>query len=319
MLKGCKEKLVNLITELNTDKTKLTAKIIAAGLALVTLSVALTMSPQAAQARLDELLRDDGPYLVAPPEDPARQTAARNEPATSRVYIVREGDTLSEIASRNNVALSKLVALNNLRDTDHIIKGQSLLLPGTSFPYQVKKGESLGLIAARFGLTARELAAINGLRNPDRVMAGRVLTIPAGQGGGETRISRSLPLNQLDWPVIGWISSPYGIRDGGMHEGLDIAADYGQIVRAVQAGTVVFAGPRGTYGNAVIIDHGNGLRTLYAHNSKLLVHAGQKVLSDQPIARVGSTGHSTGPHVHLEVLLNGVPFDPLLCLKRGQA
>ncbi|WP_051273393.1 peptidoglycan DD-metalloendopeptidase family protein [Desulfotruncus alcoholivorax] len=313
-----KDLITNLITRLTMSKFKFTAKIIITGF-VITMAVALIMSPQAAQARLDELLRPDAPYLAAPEEERPEQTAAGTSAAAPGIYIVREGDTLGLIASRNNVDMGKLVAMNNLRDRDHIIKGQVLMLPGTSFPYQVKKGESLGLIAARFGVGERELAAMNGLRNPDRVMAGQVINIPAGQGGGETEVSRSLPLNQLDWPVVGWISSPYGMRDGSMHEGLDIAADYGQIVRAVKAGTVVFSGPRGTYGNAVIIDHGNGLRTLYAHNSKLLVRAGQKVLADQPIARVGSTGRSTGPHVHLEVLLNGVPFDPLLCLKRGQA
>ncbi|SFG87372.1 Murein DD-endopeptidase MepM and murein hydrolase activator NlpD, contain LysM domain [Desulfotomaculum arcticum] len=318
MFKDLKTKLftmfVTTLTKIN--KIRFTAKVMISGLTVI-MAVAMVMSPQAAQARLDELLRSDAPYLAAPVEEQPQQTAVGT--AAPRVYIVREGDTMGEIACKNNVDMSKLVSMNNLKDSDHIIKGQVLMLPGTSFPYQVKKGESLSLIASRFGVGERELTAMNGLRNPDRVMAGQVLTIPAGQGGGETVVSRSLPLNQLEWPVVGWISSPYGMRDGAMHEGLDIAADNGQIVRAVKAGTVVFSGPRGTYGNTVIIDHGNGLRTLYAHNSKLLVNSGQKVLASQPIARIGSTGRSTGPHLHLEVLLNGVPFDPLLCLKRTYA
>ncbi|HEX3032649.1 MAG TPA: M23 family metallopeptidase [Bacillota bacterium] len=80
-------------------------------------------------------------------------------------------------------------------------------------------------------------------------------------------------------------------------------------------GTVVFAGPRGTYGNAVILRHSLGVRTLYAHASKLLVSRGQRVSPGDPIAEVGSTGHSTGPHLHFEVLLNGIPLNPLWYLQ----
>lgn len=160
---------------------------------------------------------------------------------------------------------------------------------------------------------------MNELRDPDCLLAGQQIMIPAGQGGGDRQVSRGLPLSQLSWPVVGWISSPYGMRDGAMHEGLDIAADQGEPVRAVKDGRVVFAGPRGTYGITVIIDHGDGLRTLYAHNSRVLVSDGQRVSAGQRIALVGSTGRSTGPHLHFEVLLNGIPVDPMLCLERAYA
>jgi LysM repeat protein len=274
-------------------------------------------APQPAQARLDELIRPDAPYFAGP-ESPAGEKNVRVA-ATPGIYIVREGDTLGAIALRHNVDVKQLAEMNNLRDLDHIIKGQVLMLPGTTFPYVVQKGETLGSIAGRFGVDEEELAAMNGLRDPDHLLAGQSLMIPAGQGGGSAGVSRALPLNQLRWPVVGWISSPFGMRDGEMHHGLDIAADHGQVVRAVKGGRVVFCGPRGDYGNTVIIDHGSGLQTLYAHNSTLLVREGQKVLAGQPIARVGSTGRSTGPHLHLEVRLNGVPFDPMLCLKRTYA
>jgi len=236
-------------------------------------------------------------------------------PGSAFPYRVRRGENLSLIACRFGIDQEKLAQINNLRDIDRIIKGQALLLPGSAFPYRVRRGENLSLIACRFGISQRELVEMNDLADPDRLLAGQEIMIPAGQGGGSMPASRALPLGQLQWPVVGWISSPYGIRDGTMHEGIDIAANYGQIVRAAKEGRVVFAGPRGTYGKTVIIDHGGGLRTLYAHNSQLLVRPGQRVLAGQPIARVGSTGRSTGPHLHLEVLLNGIPFDPLLCLQ----
>lgn len=275
--------------------------------------------PRPVQARLDELVRADAPYPAPPAQKVEAGAAGPAAEASSRVYIVRRGDTLGAIARRHGLSEEKLAQANHLRDRNHIFEGQALMLPGTVFHYRVKSGETLSVIAYRFGVSSAELAWMNGLADPDHLLEGQQLAIPAGQGGGSLQVSRSLPLGQLAWPVQGWISSHYGMRDGLMHEGIDIAADHGQVVRAVKDGRVVFAGPRGTYGETVIIDHGGGLRTLYAHNSRLLVNEGQRVLTGQPIARVGSTGRSTGPHLHLEVLLNGVPFDPLLCLQRTYA
>ena len=119
------------------------------------------------------------------------------------------------------------------------------------------------------------------------------------------------------WPTNGWVSSHFGYRISPFtgrrvfHEGLDVASKIGAPVRATAAGTVVFAGRKNGYGKVVIIDHGFGYMTKYAHNSNMLVHAGQKVFKGEKIALVGSSGRSTGPHVHYEVLVNGVPVNPL--------
>ena len=113
------------------------------------------------------------------------------------------------------------------------------------------------------------------------------------------------------WPVNGTVTSGFGVRWGRMHEGVDIAAPLGTPVVAVAGGTVTEIGWHEGFGNLVVIDHGGGLETYYAHNSSFAVSAGTTVTRGQPISYVGTTGHSTGPHVHLEVHVNGVPVDPL--------
>lgn len=117
-------------------------------------------------------------------------------------------------------------------------------------------------------------------------------------------------------PVRGWVTSDFGVRrspmTGGrqLHQGMDIASPYGSSVKASGDGVVTFAGRHGGLGNKVVVDHGYGLASVYGHNSEILVNEGQKVSRGQVIARVGSSGRSTGPHVHYEVLINGVPVDP---------
>jgi murein DD-endopeptidase MepM/ murein hydrolase activator NlpD len=112
------------------------------------------------------------------------------------------------------------------------------------------------------------------------------------------------------WPVNGVVTSGFGWRWGRMHEGIDIAAPSGTSIRAAAAGTVIFAGWMGGYGNLVIIDHGNGLATAYGHQSAIYVGGGS-VAQGTVIGAVGSTGNSTGPHLHFEVRVNGSPVDPM--------
>lgn len=120
----------------------------------------------------------------------------------------------------------------------------------------------------------------------------------------------------LAWPVSGTITSPFGYRrnpfGGGMefHQGLDIAAPMGTTITAAAAGTVISAGWYGGYGNYILIDHGGGMATGYGHCSQIFVSVGQHVQKGQAIGAVGSTGYSTGPHVHFEVRINGKPVDP---------
>ncbi|MEW5898321.1 MAG: M23 family metallopeptidase [Bacillota bacterium] len=265
-----------------------------------------------AGAGLDELLREDVPYFNLPP-------VGGHEP---QVYLVQPGDTLLSIASRFGVKIDLLAAANKLADLNYIEAGRELVIPGGTIRHKVLPGETLTGIAGTYGVPLEELAKVNHLPDQDLLFAGQNLLIPvAGRGAAlpAWNPTLGLPVDELPWPVIGWISSGFGLRDGRPHEGLDIAAEEGDPIRAVRSGRVVFAGNRGTYGLTVIIDHGGGLTTLYGHASAILVREGQWVREGQLIARVGNTGRSTGPHLHLEVRLNGVPYDPLLCLQRMYA
>ena len=118
------------------------------------------------------------------------------------------------------------------------------------------------------------------------------------------------------WPARGWVTSDFGQRldpytaDRVTHAGLDIAAPHGKELTAPSDGTVVFAGLEGGYGNVLVIDHGYGIKTRYGHLSKILVKAGDRVKRGVIVAAVGNTGRSTGPHLHYEVRVNGVPQNP---------
>ncbi len=134
-------------------------------------------------------------------------------------------------------------------------------------------------------------------------------------GAAEEEVRRGT--GRFIWPVNGPITSPFGYRNHPifgrqiLHSGIDIGVPTGTVVHAADSGTVILSGWVSGYGYTVIIEHGNGFSTLYAHNSELLVSAGQSVSQGQPIAYAGSTGNSTGPHCHFEVRVHGEPQDPM--------
>jgi murein DD-endopeptidase MepM/ murein hydrolase activator NlpD len=138
--------------------------------------------------------------------------------------------------------------------------------------------------------------------------------IKAAQNGAGSSGTGQPSAAGLIWPCDGVVTSGFGMRWGRMHEGIDIGCAYGSPNRAAAAGTVIYAGWLGGYGNLVVVDNGNGLSTAYAHASAILVSVGQRVSQGEAVSLVGSTGHSTGPHLHFEVRINGIAVDPLLYL-----
>jgi murein DD-endopeptidase MepM/ murein hydrolase activator NlpD len=130
------------------------------------------------------------------------------------------------------------------------------------------------------------------------------------QSAGSSSYDSTPSSSGLIWPVNGPVVSGFGLRWGRMHTGIDIGVGYGTPIHAAASGTVIFAGWMGGYGNFVIVDHGGGLSTAYAHQSSIAVGGGA-VSQGQVLGYVGCTGHCFGPHLHFEVRINGSPVDPL--------
>lgn len=257
---------------------------------------------------------------------------------TAIVYSAERGETLRDLAGLLNFDPELVAAMNNMQPGDSLKQGQVIVFPAeATITHVVQAGDTVWELARTYGTEIEKIISDNDLTDANLLLVGQELSIPAprlasvfaasgnirsrgddgtfkvmsGESGtGETGNADTGKLSQLQWPVEGPVSSVFGWRDDRMHEGLDIVAPEGDNIRAALPGRVVFAGDRGTYGNAVILRHGDGIRTLYAHASRLLVEEGTWVGQGDPIAEVGSTGHSTGPHLHFEVLLNGTPLDP---------
>ena len=155
------------------------------------------------------------------------------------------------------------------------------------------------------------LQEVEGLLAQSAALAARIQE--AQRGAGSTGSGQPSAAGMI-WPCDGVVVSGFGMRWGRMHEGIDIGCAYGTPNRAAASGTVIYSGWLGGYGNLVVVDHGNGLSTAYAHASTLLVGVGQSVSQGETVSLVGSTGNSSGPHLHFEVRVNGVAVDPLLYL-----
>ena len=157
------------------------------------------------------------------------------------------------------------------------------------------------------GLYAAEPARSSESNRPE---VARVASVPPASTLATTTSSEP----RWWWPVSGRVTSEYGPRNGKTHVGLDVGAPIGRSVQPVSAGTVVHAGSRGGYGLLVVLDHGDGWRSRYGHLSEVLVDLGDELFIDDVLGLVGTTGNSTGPHLHLELRQNGRSVDPLTVL-----
>lgn len=253
------------------------------------------------------------------------------------VYVVKKGDTLSEIAEMFEISTDTILSANNMTKKSKLKVGEALLiLPFSGVEHTVKKGESLGKIASKYGISIEDIAFFNDIEDSGQVRIGEKLIIPGGKiveektitkvtssetsvastkttsysGGGSPVIQAKGGLSpvtnrDLDDYFINPVPSGRYVRGiTSSHKGVDLGAPTGTPIKAAAAGTVVFAkkGWNGAYGNLVIIKHDNGARTLYAHMNSIKVSQNAKVYQGEIIGTVGSTGRSTGPHTHFEVL-----------------
>lgn len=230
-------------------------------------------------------------------------------------YKIRHGGTIKDVAQLYDLDAELIAAMNNLSPEDCLLKGQVVNLPAEQIlEHVIEPGESIWEIALQYSVKPEVLVWENDIEDESFIRAGQTIMIPMPFSKSVFRnnptLSRGLIDTFLQWPVIGTISSRYGWRWGRTHHGLDIAAETGKPIRAATAGVVKYSGDKGTYGKMVILEHANGLSTYYAHASELLVEAGEYVRRGQKIALVGSTGRSTGPHLHFEVRRNDEPMDP---------
>ncbi len=248
----------------------------------------------------------------------------------AETYIVQDGDTISGIAEQFGVSSNTILWANNLAWYSTIRPGQQLsILPTSGVAHNIQSGETVASIAKKYQVDADKIVSYNKLADASDIKKGDMLIIPDGVKPSTIAAvvpqSRNLPSVIKDifvpsaspdedsgatflWPIRSQrITQYFGLR----HTGLDIGDKSGSPIFAAESGKVERSGWTSGYGYNVIINHGNGFKTLYAHASKLLVSVGDSVGRGQTIALVGSTGRSTGPHVHFEVIQNGRKTNPL--------
>jgi murein DD-endopeptidase MepM/ murein hydrolase activator NlpD len=294
-----------------------------------TLSYGLTGRSQTAEAPAQGGAPTTKAPVVAvkPAAAKPKPVSTRSKPAAtaepSAAHVVMPGETLTAIERLYQVDVAAIRRANDL-SSDQIRAGQRLLIPGVA-PLRrhiVVQGDSLWELGARYGVDIESLLQANAtVDNPGHLQIGQELVIPHGAIAVATAVEAgTLPDPALDgefaWPVLAPISSEFGPRWGRNHNGLDLAANMGDSIKAARDGEVLLAGIVQGYGETVILQHTDGTRTLYAHCSKLLVKQGQQVKQGQVIALVGSTGQSTGPHLHFEIIVNDKPRNPLTYLPK---
>lgn len=266
----------------------------------------------------------DGAALLAPTIMPGVSFVGPREIIK---YVVQSGDTLADLARRYHITVETILIENKITARTVLRPGTSLtILPLSGISHKIKKGDTLKKLAATYRADPLRIAEFNQL-SEDSLPVGEVIVIPEGRlpnissvpSGRPAQTAVSRPPSAVNlargmlWPTGGRRISQYF---NWRHSGLDIAIPIGTPIYASDDGVVEKSGwNTGGYGYMVLINHGNGIKTLYAHNSKLFAKVGERVNKGEVIALAGSTGRSTGSHLHYEVRVGGVRVNPLYYVK----
>lgn len=264
---------------------------------------------------------------LSPVNDDTAPLAEVKPAALISTYVVREGDTFAGIAKMFDVSVNTLLWSNGLTSKSKLKVGQNLvILPITGVSHTVKKGDTVQSIAKKYKADPDEIRSYNGMEADDTLAVGDKIIVPDGElsvVSTPTTAAASGPAHAY-LPSLGSVSmtddSGYfirpvvgGVRTRGIHgsNGVDLANKLGSPIYAAAEGTVMVArssGWNGGYGEYIVVSHPNGLQTLYGHLSQVLVNVGDKVGQGEVIAKMGSTGNSTGSHLHFEVRGGKNPF-----------
>jgi murein DD-endopeptidase MepM/ murein hydrolase activator NlpD len=213
---------------------------------------------------------------------------ARQKTRTVRRGVQQETQLISARMQQAAILRGQLLSSKADLSGARSAKSRVLVVTRTEVKDQIEEAQALAASSAALAAKLRAAAGSSTSSAP---------AVPSAAG--------------LIWPVSGPITSPFGARWGSFHEGVDFGVPFGTPIHAAASGTVVWCGWMSGYGNLVVIDHHNGLATAYGHQSSIAVGCNQSVSQGEVIGYVGNTGHSTGPHLHFEVRVNGTPVDPL--------
>ncbi|QQS39283.1 M23 family metallopeptidase [Candidatus Woesebacteria bacterium] len=269
--------------------------------------------------------------LSATSQDPATGTLVSDKVRDGIIdYSVQDGDTVSSVANKFGIDINTILWQNDLTSKSTIKPGQTLqILPVSGVSHKVIKGDTIYSIAKKYDADAQPIVnfPFNTFTNDEtfELAIGQIIIVPEGirKSSGVPAIPRIRQLTpdagtvvasgRFVWPASGSITQNFA----WYHKGLDIANRAAPNILAADAGVVVVAGWPDSYGygNRVVVDHQNGYKTLYAHLSQIFVQVGQRVNTGDAVGRMGSTGRSTGTHLHFEVIQSGVQINPLNVLR----
>ena len=264
----------------------------------------------------------DSGDIVGSGKSRAELAALFKKPVSYQTYTVRSGDTLGGITKRFGLTnLSTLIDVNGITNARSLHEGQKLRIPSVDgLMYTVSKGNSLTGLSAKFNVPLEDLLDVNDLAS-QTLTVGQQLFIPGAKMDAAKLHEVLGDLFKIPITAAYRISSKFGWRPDpftgvrSYHTGIDLACPEGTPIRAAMNGTVAFVGWSNVFGNYIIVNHPNGYQTLYGHLSASRVKKGQSVTQATVIGLVGSTGYSTGAHLHFTVYKNGRLVNPSSVLK----